>query len=572
MSDQEHTPRDSEAEPGHNDTQPPQVDPFHVDEPQLVDADAVELADAEVSPETVEPELSVSADDLHLVEPSLNPARISEDTARAASLEETAAEARRVEQEALDAGALVAGTVPASDPAPQAAPAGTAPAGGAAGDATAEAPAAAGETPDADAGASTTRGTPEVDGTSAARPAEAAIDGSAEDANGAPDADAPESGAPESRGPGSDIAAPDAAAPVADAPAVGDASVGENANPFGGPLDSNDTTRSLPSFAADGEAPRWTPAATDEQRWDELFDQTEHGTQMGTTPDSPDADSAAPGAPPAVVVGTAHANPGAAPSEKAQSGTAPSEEAQSGAAPSEKAQSDAALSDTEQSGTAPSGGATAGPVGSYPQTPEESKAEPAGGPYGLPAAGAHPARGEGRQDPGKSPRNRNLLIGGALLGLLALGLLIWGLIALIGGLTATPDREPVVNGTPGADGIIAENVLPLDIEEGQCLRDFVDINSESTVVTCSTPHNAQLLATAFYAEGDAFPGDDALALRAQEVCDGVDLDEGTAARYENLELLRVTPRQGSWSEGDRRVDCVVTSSEGNIISDTLINE
>ncbi|MBP2215441.1 septum formation family protein [Arthrobacter sp. CAN_C5] len=539
MSDQEHTPRDSEAEPDHNDTQPPQVDPFHVDEPQLVDADAVELADAEVSPETVEPELSVSADDLHLVEPSLNPARISEDTARAASLEETAAEARRVEQEALDAGALVAGTVPASDPASQAAPAGTAPAGGAAGDTTAEVPAAAGETPDADAAASTTRGTPEVDGTSATRPAEAAIDGSAEDANGAPDSDAPESGAPESRGPGSDIAAPDAAAPVADAPAVGDASVGENANPFGGPLDSNDTTRSLPSFAADGEAPRWTPAATDEQRWDELFDQTEHGTQMGTTPDSPDADSAAPGAPPAVVVGTAHANPGAAPSEKAQSGAAPSKKAQSGAAPSKKAQSGAV---------------------------------PSGGPYGLPAAGAHPARGEGRQDPGKSPRNRNLLIGGALLGLLALGLLIWGLIALIGGLTATPDREPVVNGTPGADGIIAENVLPLDIEEGQCLRDFVDINSESTVVTCSTPHNAQLLATAFYAEGDAFPGDDALALRAQEVCDGVDLDEGTAARYESLELLRVTPRQGSWSEGDRRVDCVVTSSEGNIISDTLINE
>ncbi len=155
--------------------------------------------------------------------------------------------------------------------------------------------------------------------------------------------------------------------------------------------------------------------------------------------------------------------------------------------------------------------------------------------------------------------------------MLALGLLIWGLVALIGGLTSSPESEPVSNGTPGADGIIAENVLPLDIEEGQCLRDFVDINSASTVVTCSTPHNAQLLATEFYADDDEFPGDDALALRAQEVCDGVNLDEGAAASYENLELLRVTPRQGAWSDGDRRVDCLVTSDEGNVISETLIN-
>lgn len=454
MSDQEHTSRDSEAEPNHDDTQPPQVDQFRVEEPQLVDPDAVELADAEVSPEAVEPELSVSADDVHLVEPSLNPARISEDTARAASLEETAAEARRVEQEALDAGQLVAGTGAASDPASHAAPAGTAPAGGPAGDTDAEMPATSDE------------------------------------------------------------------APVAD-PAAQEAPDGPQPEPAGGPLDSNDVTRSLPSFAAEAEAPQWTPAATDEQRWDNLFDETAHDAEAGPAAVSHAADTSGPDAPLAV------------------------------------------------DGTGPV--ATA-PDGSSPVANDGPQPEPAGGPYGLPPAGTQATRREGRQDPAKTPRNRNQLIGGVLLGLLALGLLIWGLIALIGGLTASPDREPVANGTPGADGIIAENVQPLDIEEGQCLRDFVDINSESTVVTCSTPHNAQLLATAFYADADEFPGDDALALRAQEVCDGVDIDESTAARYEDLELLRVTPRQGSWSDGDRRVDCLVTSSEGNIISDTLISE
>ncbi|MHA7276899.1 hypothetical protein ACX80O_10305 [Arthrobacter sp. Hz1] len=192
---------------------------------------------------------------------------------------------------------------------------------------------------------------------------------------------------------------------------------------------------------------------------------------------------------------------------------------------------------------------------------------------GSPPAGTQPTRRrDGRKAAGKGQRTRGLLIGGALLGLLALGLLVWALVALISGLTSSPDTEPISNGAPGADGIIAEDVLPIDLDAGQCLRDFVDINTGSTVVTCSTPHNAQLLATEFYADGDQFPGEDALALRAQQVCDGVDLDETAVSRYENLELLRVTPQQNAWSDGDRRLDCLVTSSEGNIISDTLITD
>ncbi|WP_026552815.1 hypothetical protein, partial [Arthrobacter sp. H20] len=134
MSDQEHTTGGSESDPEKDGAEVPQPEQFHVAEPQLIDPDTVQLSDAEVSPETIGPELSVSADDVQLVEPSLNPAQISEETARAASLEETAAEARRVEQEALDAGQLVAGTVAAADPTSKATPVGTAPAGGAAGD------------------------------------------------------------------------------------------------------------------------------------------------------------------------------------------------------------------------------------------------------------------------------------------------------------------------------------------------------------------------------------------------------------------------------------------------------
>ena len=510
MSDQEHTPRGPESDPEKDGTQEPPPEPFHVAEPQLVDPDNVQLSDAEVSPETVEPELSVSADDVQLVEPSLDPAMISEDTARAASLEETAAEARRVEQEALDAGLLVAGTVSTADPTTKAAPAGTAPAGGAAGDI------AASNT--AEKGADSAAG-------------EAADDGPADGLDDAGvDGAGVENGEPAAAVPGRSASA--------DADPVNTVSEAEEAAP-----ESTDASRALPSFAADGDAPAWTPAATDEQRWDHLFETTgpESDSNPATEVDSDAESESGTDVPRPVSAASAATDPASLPAGMV---AAPS------ATPG---------TPTNQPG----------PQGSYPEQPSEPSPEPTGGPYGLPPAGTR--RRDGRQAAGNGQKKRGLLVGGALLGLLALGLLIWGLVSLITGLTASPEREPISNGTPGADGIIAENVLPLDLEEGQCLRDFVDINSTSTVVTCSTPHNAQLLASDFYADDAEFPGDDALALRAQEVCDSVDLDETAAARYENLELLRVTPRQGAWSDGDRRVDCLVTSDEGNVIGDTLIS-
>ncbi|MHA7154130.1 hypothetical protein [Arthrobacter sp. TMN-50] len=474
MSDQEHTPRGSASNPEQDSVEAPRPEPVGADEVQPVDLDTMQPRDADVSPEGIEPELTVTADDVELVEPSLSPAQISEDAARDASLEETAAEARRVEQEALDAGQLVAGAGSVVDPTAAAASAGGA-AGDTEGESSPEAPGAEDGNDDA------------VNTSNVAPTAVNSVDGNSGDSNS------------------------------------GDADDND-----GHPSESG---LALPSFAADGDAPLWTAAATDEERWDRLFHDAD-----------PESDADAPGPAPAV---SAAADPDA---------DAPA----------------IAVPTTDPAGLP---GGAAEPQGSYPELPPEQSTEPAGGPYGLPPAGTQPVRRrDGRQAAGKGQRKKGLLIGGALLGLLALGLLIWGLVSLIGGLTSAPDKEPISNGTPGADGIIAENVLPIDIEAGQCLRDFVDINTGSTVVTCSTPHNAQLLATEFYADGDEFPGEDALALRAQEVCDGVDLDEGAVSRYENLELLRVTPQQNAWSDGDRRVDCLVTSSEGNVISDTLITD
>lgn len=540
MSDQEHTPRGPASDPEKYGVEVPRPESVEVDEPHLVDPDTVQLSDAEVSPEAIEPELTVTPDDVELVEPSLSPAQISEDTARAASLEETADESRRVEQEALDAGQLVAGRASTADSTAAAMPAGTAPVGGAAGDTEKAAhPAAAATTDDENDDAANTR--------------DAAPDTENDDAADVPNA------APDTKN--------DDAADM-------DLDVDVDAD-----RDDSESARALPSFAAESDTPQWTAAATDEGRWDRMF----HDADPESTVDAPSpvpaalaagGDGAGTSATGAKATGDGAGTKGAGASAAAAAGTCAEGAAGHTARPSD---SQADVPTTDPAGpAAPALATTADPAGpavshgSHPRSAEQP-GEPAGGPYGLPPAGTQPTRRrDGRRAADKGPRNKGLLIGGALLGLLALGLLIWGLISLISALTSSPDTEPISSGTPGADGIIAENVLPIDLEAGQCLRDFVDINTESTVVTCSTPHNAQLLATEFYADGDDFPGEEALALRAQEVCDGVDLDEGAASRYENLELLRVTPQQNAWSDGDRRVDCLVTSSEGNIIGDTLI--
>ncbi len=127
MSNEEQAQR----EPG---TGPAADGPDAHEGPAVVDPDDVVLDDGDISADALDPELSVSPEALDLEEPALGPARISTDTAEAASLEEAAAEARAAATEAEETGALVGGPLPADAPLVRAAPDGTAPAGGTAGD------------------------------------------------------------------------------------------------------------------------------------------------------------------------------------------------------------------------------------------------------------------------------------------------------------------------------------------------------------------------------------------------------------------------------------------------------
>ncbi|MCC3281439.1 septum formation family protein [Arthrobacter caoxuetaonis] len=153
---------------------------------------------------------------------------------------------------------------------------------------------------------------------------------------------------------------------------------------------------------------------------------------------------------------------------------------------------------------------------------------------------------------GASKTTRTLVLIGSILIVVLLG--IW-----LATVVADGNREA---------GVLQDSVKPLDLEAGACLQDFQSVNAEVTVVTCDTPHNAQLVASQTYPDSDAFPGTDALAAKAEEVCSSVVYTDA-ASKYTDLELNRAVPTQGSWDSGDRRVDCFVVAP-GEELTDSLI--
>jgi len=108
------------------------------------------------------------------------------------------------------------------------------------------------------------------------------------------------------------------------------------------------------------------------------------------------------------------------------------------------------------------------------------------------------------------------------------------------------------------------------VEPGQCLLDFSGADQNVTIVTCTTPHHAQLLASEFYPDDADFPGRDQLGARAKAACDAADINEGAAAAAGEITLLHVTPTEGSWADDDRRVDCFAVS-EAATLSRSLLN-
>lgn len=351
----------------------------------------------------------------------------------------------------------------------------------------------------------------------------------------------------------------EAAAPSGTAPAGGAAGDATDETDATAGSAGEDASAGLASFAVSSDEPGWTGTSQEQSRWDALFEAGQAGTTAGAgdqataSQDAPEATEApeAPGA-------TDHAEV-------------------TGAAEAVEADAVPEATDPAEGPVAPET-PWAQPVPTHQPHAPGSPVPPIGGPYGLPPAGPDEpaptrirARSVGRSSRGS---NRKKLIILGVIGLAVIALLIFAITAIVGALRSDDaDAGSSPSTTPGADGIIAEGISPLELEAGACILGFdpADLSADVTTVTCTTPHNAQLLATTSLPEDAEFPGEAALNASGDDLCNAVAIDENASAEYSTLTLTQVTPTSGTWAEGDRRIDCFVVSDEDNI-TDTLLTE
>lgn len=152
----------------------------------------------------------------------------------------------------------------------------------------------------------------------------------------------------------------------------------------------------------------------------------------------------------------------------------------------------------------------------------------------------------------------------ALLGALGIMLIvIYGADRFFGQEDAPePVAEVTRNASPGLDGIIASDVPADQFRDGDCLQGFTGPLEPSTVVTCETAHNAQLIGT-FTIEGDAFPGPEAILAQSEELCKSVPLDP-TSPLDTGWSYHFSRPSEATWQTGDRAVACFLALNEGTV--------
>lgn len=225
--------------------------------------------------------------------------------------------------------------------------------------------------------------------------------------------------------------------------------------------------------------------------------------------------------------------------------------------PAEGGRTDRDALDDDGDRLAPQGSGPAGTDGTAGTTGAAAGATSLAAATDGPRAGWAPtAPGEDaqyRRDRTQRKRTRPLLFALAAV-VVVLALLTWLLVSLFGG----SEDEDLVD--------------PSSLATGECLADFTVITEDAQLVDCSEPHNAQLLASESYGDDDAFPGREQLAARAEAECseasEAIDPDVVT----EDLEvtLLRATPTEGTWADGDRRVDCFAVLENGATLDRNML--
>lgn len=148
-------------------------------------------------------------------------------------------------------------------------------------------------------------------------------------------------------------------------------------------------------------------------------------------------------------------------------------------------------------------------------------------------------------------------------------ILVFGITRLVQAMHPAHEAAASVprNPSPGIDGIIAEHAPPHQFEVGDCLADFTSPLETATIVTCSTPHEAQLIGVETL-DDVPYPGDPRVTSKAEEACRAIRLDPETALEGSwNYAFSR--PSSGTWEAGDRSVACFLALEDGTTTASLL---
>jgi hypothetical protein len=190
-------------------------------------------------------------------------------------------------------------------------------------------------------------------------------------------------------------------------------------------------------------------------------------------------------------------------------------------------------------------GAEAAPEGTENLAELEDPAEPAE----LIAMAEPVELAEPVEDPGPRRRGHGVLI--ACVFVVAALAIVGGAIAIVGSLTHGFKKPVVIHYTKSA---------VFSLKTGEC----IDPNGQAaTIVSCSTPHDAEVFAT-FPLSGSTWPGATAVSAAASSGC------STRLTRYLNPQLAislastYIYPDSVAWKAGTRTVICEVRATSGQL--------
>lgn len=151
---------------------------------------------------------------------------------------------------------------------------------------------------------------------------------------------------------------------------------------------------------------------------------------------------------------------------------------------------------------------------------------------------------------------------------LALATVAAAAVALSGCTVVDQVTTEISNAVDSGDGT-TKNIF--DISVGDCEIDSIDEGErfETTTIDCAEPHNTEIYASVNVPDGD-FPGDAAIDEQATTDC-YTEFESFIGANYDDsdYDFSWYFPTEGSWSEGDREILCLVYDVSGAQVSGSL---